>query len=82
MKNISKGQILLRYPARERASWFASWSASSRAGRRPGCRPVVDTFELSRHRFELSRHVEIARTWSQAGSQLVCDQFASWSATC
>ena len=24
--------------------------------------------------FELSGHVEIARTWSQTGSQLVCDQ--------
>jgi len=33
-------------------------------------------------RFELSRHVEIARTWSQTGSQQVCDPLASWSQTC
>jgi len=32
-----------------------------RPGRRPGFWPVTD-------RFELSRHVEIARTWSQTGS--------------
>jgi len=31
-------------------------------------------------RFELSRHVKIARTWSQIGLQLVCDQLASWIA--
>jgi len=30
--------------------------------------------------FAISRHVEIARTWSQTGSQLVCDQLASWRA--
>jgi len=47
--------------------------SSSRAGRRPGFRPVVD-------KFELSRHVEIARTWSQTGSQLVCELLASWIA--
>jgi len=35
--------------------------SSPRAGRRPGFRPVAD-------KFELSRHVEIARTWSQPGS--------------
>ena len=40
------------------------------ACRRPGFRPVAD-------RFQLSRHVEIARTWSQTGSQLVCDQTSS-----
>ena len=34
---------------------------SSQAGRRPGFRPVAD-------RFELSRHVEVARTWSQTSS--------------
>ena len=32
-------------------------------------------------RFELSRHVEIARTWSQTDLQLVCDQVASRSQT-
>ena len=40
---------------------------------RPGFRPVAD-------RLELSRHVEIPRTWSQTGSQLVCDVLASWIA--
>jgi len=48
-------------------------ATSSRAGRRPGFRPVVD-------RFELSRHVQIARTWSQTGSQLICDLLATWIA--
>jgi len=28
-------------------------------------------------RFELSRHVEIARTWSQTGSQLAFDQLST-----
>jgi len=32
-----------------------------RPGRRPAFRPVAD-------RFELSPHIEIARTWSQTGS--------------
>ena len=36
--------------------------ASSTAGRRPGFRPVAD-------RFELSRHIEIAPSGSQTGSQ-------------
>jgi len=36
--------------------------------------------DLVSDRSELSRHVEIARTWSQTGSQLICDQLASWSA--
>ena len=49
---------------------YAIQLSSSRAGRRPGFRPVAD-------RFKLSRHVEIARTWSQTGSQLVCDQLAT-----
>jgi len=44
----------------------------SRGSRRPGFRHVAD-------RFELTRHVEIARTWPQTSSQLVCDQLASWS---
>jgi len=51
------------------------------AGRRPGFRPVADRFELSRH-VEIAPTVEVARTWLQTGSQLVCDQFVRWSATC
>ena len=42
----------------------------SRAGRRPGFRSVAV-------RFELYRHVEIARSWPQTGSQLVCNLLAS-----
>jgi len=38
-------------------------------------------FRLVADRFKLSPHDEIARTWPQTGSQLVCDQHASWSAT-
>jgi len=57
---------------------LASRSAtSSQARRRPGFRPVAD-------RFELSQHVEIARTCSQVGlraaRELVCDLLASWVA--
>jgi len=70
-------QIPLRCPAIQLASWSQT---SSEAGRRPGFRPVAD-------RFELSRHLEIARTWSQTGSQLVAparelirELLASWIA--
>jgi len=91
----AKSQIPLRYPTSSRAGLrpaseldsvmefglsctihLASRSAtSSRAGLRPDFRSFAD-------RFELSRHAEIGRTWSQTASQLVCYQRASWSATC
>jgi len=56
----------------------SSWSATSwrLSGYQIPCytrqrpRPVAD-------RFELSRHVEIARTWSQTGSQLAFDQLST-----
>ena len=55
---------------------LASRSAtSSQARRRPGFRPVAD-------KFELSQHVEVARTCSQIGLRPACaDQLASWSQT-
>jgi len=64
-------------------SWFATWPVTCfGCGRRLGFRHVTD-------RFKLSRHVEIARTWSQTGSghiplrylarELVADLLASWS---
>jgi len=62
------GQIQLHYSARELVAWSAT---SSQAG----CRP---SFWRVAGRFELSRHVVIARTWSQTGSQRVCNQLVSW----
>jgi len=70
-RRCSKDQIPLRYPGRRPvASWDLAYHALSNYSSRAGFRPVAD-------RFELSRHVEIARTWSQTGSQLVCDLLAS-----
>jgi len=70
-----KGQIPLRYPACDQ---IASRSATrSRAGRRPASeQDSVTEYGLnpSATRFELSRHVQIARTClPQVGNQ-VCDQ--------
>ena len=61
---------ITRYLARkQRASRSAD---SSRAGRRPAV-------NRSATRFELSRHVEIAGTWLQAGRELVTDQLRTGS---
>jgi len=63
--NDNNGQIPLRYPARELvADRFA-------AGREPVCDQVL---AIS------TRHVEIARTWSQTGNRELVDQLASCTA--
>jgi len=64
------GLSLTILPATSKLARASRSATSSPAGRKPGFRSVAD-------RFELSRHVEIARTWSQTGSQLVCDLLAS-----
>ena len=67
------------------AGWLASWTAMefclSRAillvsSSLAGCRPAANR---SATRFELSRHVEIARTCLRQVGKQVCDQLASWS---
>ena len=58
------------------ANQLASWSATCQ---RPGHRPAVNR---SAARFELCRHVDITRTWSQTGSNLVCYLFSDLLAHC
>jgi len=50
--------------------------SSSRAGSRDGLRPAANR---STTRFELSRHVEIARTCLRQVGNQVCGQLESWS---
>jgi len=69
-----RDQILLHYPA---CNQLASRSAtSSRAGRRPASeQDSVIEYGLNRYatRFELSRHVQIARTCLRQVRNQVCD---------
>ena len=90
---LSKSQIPLRYPTSELAlhglrpaseldsvmefglSRTIQLASSSRVCRRPAA-------NRSATRFELSRHVEIARTCVRHIGNQLANQLASWSATC